>query len=168
MSTKARSVLNRCAGALAPLALLTMAALAPAQAQEGGIVHDDEFYVLQAQHSKRWATEDKALDQKLKELREKYGRPPNIIHIMWDDTAFGDVGIPQLQKVRGLETPNINRLAQDGILFTRMYTEVGCTPSRAASATGRHPVRNGMYNIGMLLESHGLGIVGTVYLISSW
>jgi arylsulfatase len=45
-------------------------------------------------------------------------------------------------------------MAEDGILFTRMYTEVGCTPSRAASATGRHPIRNGTYNIGTLLESH--------------
>jgi arylsulfatase len=125
-------------------------------ATPSGIVHDAEFYVLQAQHSERWATEDKALNQKLAELRKKHGRPPNLIHIMWDDTAFGDVGIPELQKVRGLDTPNMNRMAEDGILFTRMYTEVGCTPSRAASVTGRHPIRNGMYNIGMLLESHGI------------
>jgi hypothetical protein len=31
-------------------------------------------------------------------LQEKYRRPPNIIHVMWNDTAFGDVGIPALQK----------------------------------------------------------------------
>ena len=89
-------------------------------------------------------------------MREKFGRPPNIIHIMWDDTAFGDVGIPAIQKVRGLDTPNLNKMAEEGILFTRMYTEVGCTPSRAACATGRLAVRSGMYNIGMLLESHGM------------
>jgi arylsulfatase len=75
---------------------------------------------------------------------------------MWDDTPFGDIGIPAIQKVRGFETPNLNRLAEEGILFTRMYTEVGCTPSRAAVATGRLAVRSGMYNIGMLLESHGM------------
>jgi len=120
------------------------------------IVHDAEFYVLQAQHGDKWAAEDKTLDQKLAELREKHGRPPNLIHIMWDDTAYGDVGIPAIQKVRGLETPNLNKMAEEGMLFTRMYTEVGCTPSRAASATGRLAVRSGMYNIGMLLESHGI------------
>jgi arylsulfatase len=47
-------------------------------------------------------------------------------------------------------------MAEEGILFTRMYTEVGCTPSRAACATGRLAVRSGMYNIGMLLEMHGM------------
>ena len=120
------------------------------------IVHDAEYYILEAQNGERWAAEDKALDEKLAELREKHGTPPNIIHVMWDDTAFGDIGISAIQQVRGLHTPNLNQMAADGILFTRMYTEVGCTPSRAASATGRHPIRNGMYNIGMLLESHGI------------
>jgi len=121
------------------------------------IVHDAEFYVLQAQNGEKWAAEDESLNQKLAELHKKHGRPPNLIHIMWDDTAFGDVGIPAIQQVRGLKTPNLNQLANEGILFTRMYTEVGCTPSRAAAVTGRLAVRVGMYNIGMLLESHGMG-----------
>jgi arylsulfatase len=120
------------------------------------IVHDAEYYILEAQNGKKWSTEDKGLDKKLAELKKKHGRPPNIIHIMWDDTPFGDIGIPAIQKVRGFETPNLNRMAEEGILFTRMYTEVGCTPSRAASATGRLAIRSGMYNIGMLLESHGM------------
>ena len=120
------------------------------------IVHDAEYYILDAQNGEKWAAEDAALDQRLAELREKHGQPPNLIHIMWDDTAYGDVGIRAIQKVRGLDTPNLNKMADEGILFTRMYTEVGCTPSRAAVATGRHAVRNGMYNIGMLLESHGM------------
>lgn len=120
------------------------------------IVQDAEYYILEAQNGEKWAQEDEALDKKLAELQNKFGMPPNIIHIMWDDTAFGDVGIPAIQKVRGLDTPNLNSLAQEGILFTRMYTEVGCTPSRAAVITGRHPIRNAMYNIGMLRESHGM------------
>ncbi len=121
------------------------------------IVHDAEYYVLAAQNGEKWAKEDEGLQQRLAELRKKYGQPPNLIHIMWDDTAFGDVGIPAVQQIRGFETPHINELAADGIMFTRMYTEVGCTPTRAAAATGRLAVRVGMYNIGMLLESHGLG-----------
>ena len=120
------------------------------------IVHDAEYYVVAAQNGAKWAKEDEGLKKRIAELREKHGRPPNLIHIMWDDTAFGDVGIPAIQKVRGLTTPAINAMADEGILFTRMYTEVGCTPSRAASATGRLAVRSGMYNIGMLLEKHGM------------
>jgi arylsulfatase len=133
-----------------------LASNASAQADSGEIVHDAEYYILEAQNGRRWAAEDRELDARLEALRQKHGRPPNIIHIMWDDTAFGDVGIPAIQKVRGLKTPNLNQMAREGILFTRMYTEVGCTPSRATCMTGRHPVRNGMYNIGMLRESHGL------------
>ena len=53
------------------------------------IVHDAEYYILEAQHGDRWAAEDKELDQELAELREKFGKPPNLIHIMWDDTAYG-------------------------------------------------------------------------------
>jgi arylsulfatase len=124
--------------------------------QRRQIVHDAEFYILAEQNGQRWGAEDRALSARLAELRKKYGRPPNIVHVMWDDTAFGDVGIPAIQKVRGLQTPNLNKMAREGILFTRMYTEVGCTPSRAACMTGRHPVRNAMYNIGMLREMHGL------------
>ncbi len=37
--------------------------------------------------------------------------------------AFGDLGIPALKAIRGFDTPNIDRMAQEGILFTRMYTE---------------------------------------------
>jgi arylsulfatase A-like enzyme len=130
--------------------------LSPGAALAQGIVQDAEYYVLEAQNGDAWAAEDIDLDKRLAALREKFGRPPNLIQIMWDDTAFGDVGIPAIQKVRGLDTPNLNQLAAEGILFTRMYTEVGCTPTRAAAATGRLAVRNGMHNIGMLLESHGL------------
>ena len=120
------------------------------------IIHDSEYYVLEMQHEEQWAAEDREIDHKLDELRKKHGAPPNIIHIMWDDTAVGEVGIPAIQKVRGFETPNMNRLAAEGINFMRMYSEPSCTPSRAAVLTGRHAVRNGMYNVGFPYEYGGL------------
>jgi arylsulfatase len=70
--------------------------------------------------------------------------------------AFGDAGIPAINKLRGFETPACNRIAEEGILFTRMYTEPSCTPTRAAFLTGRHPVRNGMYIPGFPIENGGL------------
>lgn len=136
--------------------LLAAAIFWPAAGSAKDIIHDAEYYVLEAQHGEKWAAQDAQLQEKLKALREKHGTPPNIIHIMWDDTAVGEVGVPQIQKARGWETPNINQFSQEGIYFARMYTEPSCTPSRAAVMTGRHAVRNGMYNVGFPYEYGGL------------
>jgi len=125
----------------------------PATAQ---IVHDAEYYILETQNGKVWEVEDGKLDAKLAELREKYGRPPNIIHFMWDDQPLGAVGIKAWQQIRGFETPNLNRMASEGMLFTRMYTEPACTPTRAASWTGQHAVRSGMYAVGFGIEYEGI------------
>ena len=126
------------------------------------IVHDAEFYILFEQHGEKWTVEDKDLDTKLAELKEKFGAPPNIVHIMWDDMAFGDAGIPALNKVRGFDTPQSNRMAAEGALYTRFYTEAACTPSRAAVITGRYAVRSGMYNVAFPIEAAGLdGFAGT-------
>jgi hypothetical protein len=127
-----------------------------AMAQETAIVHDAEYYILEAQNGKVWAVEDGELDKKLAALREEYGAPPNIVHYMWDDQppmAFGD---PIYQQIRGYSTPNLNQLAADGMLFSRMYTEPGCTPSRAAVLTGQNAIRTGTWEIGFPIEYTGL------------
>jgi hypothetical protein len=54
--------------------------IAAAQSRKPEILHDSEYYILEAQHGEVWAAEDKDLDTKLAELRKKYGTPPNIIH----------------------------------------------------------------------------------------
>lgn len=135
-------------------AAFSMAAISSVQAAE--ILHDAEYYVLEQQHGEKWKAQDKKLQEKLATLKKKHGTPPNIIHIMWDDTAVGEIGVPQIQKVRGWETPNMNQFSKEGIYFARMYTEPSCTPSRAAVLTGRHAVRNGMYNVGFPYEYGGL------------
>ena len=61
------------------------------------IIHDAEYYILKSQNGERWAEEDAELDRKLAKLREKHGKPPNIVYLLWDDTAFGAVGFPALQ-----------------------------------------------------------------------
>lgn len=137
-------------------ASISLAFACYAAAETGSIIHDAEFYVLEAQHGEKWKAEDEAIDRKLAALRDTYGAPPNIVHIMWDDTPVGEIGIPELQKVRGFETPNMNKMAEEGMNFMRMYTEPSCTPSRAAVITGRHAVRNGMYNVGFPYEYGGL------------
>ena len=125
-------------------------------ANPGPVVHDAEYYILFDQHGDAWAAEDGELDAHLAELEAKHGRKPNIVHVMWDDMAFGDAGIPALNKVRGFDTPNSNRMSAEGALYTRYYTEAACTPSRAAVITGRHAVRSGMYNVAFPIEAAGL------------
>ncbi len=120
------------------------------------IIHDAEYYILETQNGERWAAEDAELDQKLAELREQHGQPPNIVYLLWDDTAYGAVGFPGLQKNFGYETPNLNQMAAEGINFARMYSEPACTPTRAAFLTGRIPVRHGMGVVGMPHEFSGL------------
>ena len=100
--------------------------------------------------------EDADLQQKLQALQAKHGTRPNIIHIMWDDTALGEVGIPEIQAVRGFETPNMNQMADEGINFMRMYTEPACTPTRAAFQTGRYAVRSGMHTVSFPVEYSGI------------
>ena len=120
------------------------------------IVHDAEYYILEAQNGEVWAAEDKQLDQRLAELKRQHGQPPNIVYILWDDQQVGAVGNPMIQKNLGYTTPNMNRMAAEGINFTRMYSEPSCTPTRAAFLTGRHPVRSGMAVVGMPHEFAGL------------
>ena len=120
------------------------------------ILHDAEFYVLKPQNGERWAAEDTELGEKLAQLKEKHGPPPNIVYILWDDQPYGIVGFPNIQKNLGLNTPNINKMAAEGINFTRMYSEPSCTPTRAAFLTGRTPVRHGMGVVGMPHEFSGL------------
>lgn len=135
-------------------ALLTLSCGSPASANE--IVHDVEHQLTKDQHDAVWRIEDQAIDERLQALQNKNGKRPNIIHIMWDDTSLGEVGIPELNKVLGFETPHINQMADEGMAFTRMYTEPSCTPTRAAALTGRLAVRAGMHKVGFPPEGAGL------------
>ena len=76
---------------------------------------------------------------------------PNIIFIMADDMGYGDV--QALNPKSTIPTPNLNRLAAEGMTFTDAHSPSAvCTPTRYGVMTGRMPTRNGMYNIGMLRE----------------
>ncbi len=138
--------------------------VAQAQAPENKIVHDSEFQLLQEQHGTKWAAEDETIEKKLDALHKKHGKRPNIIHIMWDDMKYGAIGHPMLNNVTGYKSPNINKLATQGMSFTRMYTEPSCTPTRVAAMTGRQPVRSGM--IFPLFPIHEMGLPGSEVTIA--
>ncbi|HCD53373.1 MAG TPA: N-acetylgalactosamine-6-sulfatase [Balneolaceae bacterium] len=67
---------------------------------------------------------------------------PNIIHVFVDDLGYGDVGAFGATDIK---TPNIDRIADEGIKFTEFYSASSiCSPSRAALLTGRYPQRMGI------------------------
>lgn len=126
-------------------------------AQDTPLVHDAEYYILQAQNGEKWAAEDTELDAKLAELRDQNGgKPPNIFYILIDDIGFGDLGSETLNAIRGYKTPAINEIASEGMRLARMYTEPSCTPTRVAFMTGRQPHRNGMGNTQVDISGFGL------------
>lgn len=78
---------------------------------------------------------------------------PNIVFILVDDLGWTDIsaGNPNLNnKSLWYQTPNIQRLANEGISFTHCYTQQNCEPSRSALFTGQFPPVNGVYNVDSL------------------
>ena len=121
------------------------------------IVHDAEYAIIEAQNGKAWAADDKAIDKKLAEIRQKNGgKPPNIVYILLDDVGFGEIGMDELSVIRGYKTPNISAFAKEGLSLQRMYTEPSCTPTRVAMMTGRYPTRTGLTEAKTTLSGEGL------------
>ena len=81
---------------------------------------------------------------KLQALRSKFGRAPNIVILLVDDMGWGDIGANGGGAVVGAPTPNIDRLATEGLRLTSVYAQSTCTPTRAALMTGRFPARTGL------------------------
>ncbi len=140
--------------------LLSLAALAlttPAMAQNQAIVHDGEYRFLKAQLGEQWAAQDQGIQARLDQIHQANGgKPPNIIYILIDDVSFGQMGDRTLNYVTGIDTPNINAFATEGLSLMRMYTEPSCTPTRTAFLTGRHPVRAGVEEVKVALVGEGL------------
>ena len=74
---------------------------------------------------------------------EKKDEKPNIIVFLADDMGWGDSGCYGSEKIL---SPNIDKLASQGVRFTQAYAACGvCSPSRSAILTGRTPFRNGVW-----------------------
>jgi arylsulfatase A-like enzyme len=81
---------------------------------------------------------------------------PNIILIVSDDFGYGDASPYGGGPGRGMPTPNIERLASEGMTFYSFYAQPSCTPGRAAIQTGRIPNRSGMTTVAFQGQGGGL------------
>ena len=81
--------------------------------------------------------------------------PPNILIVLTDDVGLLNIGAYH----RGLmssRTPNIDRIAKEGMLFTDYYAQPTCTAGRSAMITGQFPVRTGLHSVGLPGDPLGL------------
>ena len=82
-------------------------------------------------------------------------KKPNIL-VIWGD----DIGIHNISAynhgIMGYRTPNIDRVAKEGAMFTDFYAQQSCTAGRASFILGQHPFRTGLLTIGMPGSPHGI------------
>ena len=80
---------------------------------------------------------------------------PNIVVIWGDDIGITDVSAYSFGMM-GFKTPNIDRIAKDGMMFTDYYAEQSCTAGRSTFITGQLTARTGLSKVGMPAAKQGL------------
>jgi arylsulfatase A-like enzyme len=83
-------------------------------------------------------------------------KKPNIILIVSDDHGYGDLGVYGGGEGRGMPTPNLDRMADEGMTMFSFYAQPSCTAGRAAMQTGRIPNRSGMTTVAFQGQGGGL------------
>jgi arylsulfatase len=82
-------------------------------------------------------------------------KKPNILVIMGDDIGWFNIGAYH-QGIMSGKTPNLDKLASEGMRFTDYYAEASCTAGRANFITGELPIRTGMTTVGQAGADVGL------------
>jgi len=83
------------------------------------------------------------------------GKRPNILVLWGDDIGHWNISFNN-RGMMGYRTPNIDRLAEEGVSFTDYYGQQSCTAGRAAFITGQNPIRTGLTKVGMPGATLGL------------
>ena len=83
------------------------------------------------------------------------GKKPNILIIWGDDIGWFNISANN-NGIMGYRTPNIDRVAKEGCLFTDWYGQQSCTAGRAAVITGQSPIRTGLTKVGLPGSTLGL------------
>jgi arylsulfatase A-like enzyme len=82
-------------------------------------------------------------------------RPPNFLILWGDDIGYWNISANN-RGMMGYRTPNIDRIAEEGLNFTDYYGQQSCTAGRAAFITGQNPLRTGLTKVGMPGATLGL------------
>jgi arylsulfatase len=125
-------------------------------ADASAIQPDGPFLAAQGRHAAEWKQQDAEIDAKLAALEASFGKKPNIVFILADDVGWGELGWQGGGKHRGTPTPELDKMAFEGMRFWSAYAEPSCTPSRIAINTGRHPVRTGLLSVLWPGQAEGL------------
>jgi arylsulfatase A-like enzyme len=80
---------------------------------------------------------------------------PNVLLVLADDVGWFDVGAYH-HGIMGAATPNIDRIAAEGVMLTDNYAQASCTAGRAAFITGQIPMRTGLTTVGLPGAPQGL------------
>jgi len=80
---------------------------------------------------------------------------PNVLVIMADDIGYWNISAYN-RGMMGYRTPNIDRIANEGAIFTDYYGQQSCTAGRAAFVTGQSPLRTGLLKVGLPGAKEGL------------
>jgi arylsulfatase A-like enzyme len=83
-------------------------------------------------------------------------KKPNVVILMSDDVGWGDYGAYFGGAALGHPTPNIDRLAKEGAMFTSWYGQASCTAGRASFMTGRIPIRSALSVVVVPGDKNGL------------
>src|SRR6516162_11913051 len=75
-------------------------------------------------------------------------KKPNILVIFGDDIGLADVSIYS-HGLMGVQTPNIDRIGKEGMMFTDYYAEQSCTAGRSSFITGQAVLRTGLSKVGL-------------------
>src|SRR5882724_12485981 len=82
-------------------------------------------------------------------------KQPNIVVIMGDDIGIYNIGAYHRGMMAG-KTPNLDKIAKEGMLFTDYYAEASCTAGRANFIMGELPIRTGMTTVGQAGAKTGI------------
>ena len=100
--------------------------------------------------------QDQAAREKLDALHRKTDKKPNIFIFLMDDTGWLDPGFNGGGVSLGAATPNMDKLAGEGLILTSSYSTPSCSPTRATIHTGQNPLHHGILRPPMYGEAGGL------------